>query len=90
MQYSIDIATEQSFRYIEHTDAKSGFPKMHHYVGFWQIGSYIVPLVSPRVHNIYELLILVSQYSDILHDTVQCVLVGLVYGHSLYLFSKIV
>ena len=20
---------------------KSGFPKMHHYVGFWQIGSHI-------------------------------------------------
>ena len=41
LQYSIDIATEQSFRYIELTDAKSGFPKMRHYVGFWQIGSQI-------------------------------------------------
>ena len=32
LQYSIDITTEQSFRYMELTDAKYGFPKMHHYV----------------------------------------------------------
>ena len=25
---------------MERTDAKSGFPKMRHYVGFWQIGSH--------------------------------------------------
>ena len=25
---------------------KSGFPKMRHYVGFWQIGSHILKLVT--------------------------------------------
>ena len=43
MQYSISIiATEQSFRYIERTDKKSGFPKLRHYVGFWQTGSHFI------------------------------------------------
>ena len=38
MQYSIDITTEQSFRCMELTDAKSGFPKIHHYVRILQSG----------------------------------------------------
>ena len=30
-KYSIDIATEQSFRYMEIIDAKIWISKMHHY-----------------------------------------------------------
>ena len=41
MQYSIGIATEQTFRYIELIDAIIWISKMHHYVGFWQISSQI-------------------------------------------------
>ena len=41
MQYSIGIATEESFRYIKLTDAKIWISKMCHYVRFWQIGSHI-------------------------------------------------
>ena len=40
LQYSIDISKEQSFRYVELVDAKSGFAKMCYYVGFTQIGSH--------------------------------------------------
>ena len=41
MQYSIGVATEQSFKYIKLTDAKIWISKMRHYVGFWQFGSHI-------------------------------------------------
>ena len=41
MQYSVDIATEQNFRNIEFTDTKIWISKMHHCVGFWQIGSQL-------------------------------------------------
>ena len=40
IQHWYCITTEQSFRYS--LMQKSEFPKMHHYVGFWQIGSYTV------------------------------------------------
>ena len=33
----IDIATEQSFRYLELTDAKIWIFKTYHYDGLWQI-----------------------------------------------------
>ena len=38
LQNSIDIATEQSFRYMELTDAKICISKMHHYIKFLQMG----------------------------------------------------
>ena len=41
LQYSIDITTEQSFRYMEFINAKIWISKMHHYVGFSQIGSHL-------------------------------------------------
>ena len=41
LQYNIDITIEQSFIGIWNLlMQKSGFPKMHHYVGFLQIGSH--------------------------------------------------
>ena len=43
LQYSINITTEQSFRYMEFIDAKIWIFKMHHYVGFLQIGSHMAP-----------------------------------------------
>ena len=56
LQYSIDIATEQSFRYIELIDAKIGVSKMRHYVRFSQIGSHYISLKFSFVRitlNIY-------------------------------------
>ena len=41
LQNSIDIATEQSFRYMELTDAKICISKIHHYIEFLQIGSHM-------------------------------------------------
>ena len=63
MQYSIDITTEQSFRYMEFIDAKSGFPQIRHYVGFLQIESHIY---NNRLAEI------TASYGDILINT--CIL----------------
>ena len=55
MQYSVGIATEQSFRYIELTDAIIWISKKHYYVGFWQIWihMYVFSIVVDTHNFIY-------------------------------------
>ena len=42
LQYSIDITTEQKFRYLKLANAKIWISKMHHYVEFLQIESHVM------------------------------------------------
>ena len=74
LQCSIDIATEQNFRYMKLADTKIWISKIRHYVGFLQIGSHIqhikyIPLVSPRYpfnrssDIVWKLLLMISTIS---------------------------
>ena len=64
LQHSIGVATEQSIRYIELTDAKIWISKMRQYVGFWQIGSHIILVMQILSINIYNSLTYIMTSTD--------------------------
>ena len=50
---------------------KSGFPKMHHYVGFWQIGSHMryLKLCEDRLGDTHPVLLCARFLT---HETTKC------------------
>ena len=64
---------------------KSGFPKMRHYIGFWQIGSHIAAIVNCCVPTAVKRILfptriasflLVASFSKIFTKLVMSLLLG--------------